>query len=546
VTGVRYLYVFDLDGTLADTAGLSSGRRSPELLLKEDPLDPSVSVGPERWALVNELGLDMSAVPGEVRVAGHAVAVVTRAPAAYASTLAGLLELERVLIWPSTAVSVPDKLVRLAEFHRIPLGRVVYVGDTGDDRAAARSAGCRFVSVDDFEMPEDNESEPFTGVNEDSVSDIVSSLRLHPRHRRREYQARLARIVTPAHRYCLVPPHMREENLAGAFTEAGLGPELFTRDERGETYLRMLRNLFPARRTSRVRPSAGDSYYICGYVNLGDESSPTADPLGGLLRVIKDYKSTSGPEVRLGSLPLVRDVLASHLASWFRGFDDIGGFLIDHVAPNAFSASTPGRFSSRLTRSVADRVGSQLGTEWNAVTTVHRSRSGLTPNLAFDGTPVWAVLIDDQRTTGRGLGRHIDTSPLPEWEATLTWSHSRPPTPTHPDPALSRATPDCYWPDAGDCPEHGPGIYLQPQSTRNAAPVVPRAPTEVEINPGAANVISTLKTYPQAWAKWEPEDDETLARLVAEDRSTIDMARIMGRTPGAISSRVRKMRDGLI
>jgi len=543
---VRFLYVFDLDGTLADTADLDRGRRTPHLLLQDDPLDTGIGVGPSRWGLRNERDVDMPAAPGQVIASGHRAAVITRAPKPYASTLAGLLELERLPIWPSTRVNVAEKLRQLANLHRIPLEQVVYVGDTNDDRAEARLAGCHFTHVDQFELPDKPDLRPPAAIDEDSVAGIVSSLHSHPQHRRDELQARLARLVTPAHRYCLALPRTTKGLPDGAFMEAGVEPTLFTRDERGETYLRMLRSLFPAHRTSRVRPSSGDSYYVCGYVKLEQEGSTEADPLGGLFRVMKNYRSTSGPEVELGSLPLVRDVLTSHLSEWFRGFGHIGGMLVDHVAPNGFSAQTPGRVSSRLARLVADEVSSMLGTEWQPVATVSRTREGLKPNTDYDGSPIWAVLIDDQRTTGGGLARHIDTSPLPEWEVTLTWSHSRPPTPTRPDPALRRTTADCYWPDPGPCPKHGSGALLQSSSSTSKPVVEPAKPGPIEVNAGAANVITTLQTYANAWAKWEPEDDATLARLVAEGRTTQDMARIMGRTPGAVSSRAKKMRDGLL
>lgn len=66
------------------------------------------------------------------------------------------------------------------------------------------------------------------------------------------------------------------------------------------------------------------------------------------------------------------------------------------------------------------------------------------------------------------------------------------------------------------------------------------------MNSGAANVLATLRTHPNAWAPWDPEDDEALARLAAEGRTTQDLARILKRTPGAITSRLKKHRDGLI
>jgi hypothetical protein len=169
---------------------------------------------------------------------------------------------------------------------------------------------------------------------------------------------------------------------------------------------------------------------------------------------MKNYRRTSGPEVELGSLPLVSDVLASHFASWFCGFKGID-FWVDHVAPNEFSETTPGRVSSWLARLVSMKVNEALETGWQPVASTRRSRAGIEPNPVFDGVPVWAVLIDDQRTTGSSLGRHIDRSNIPEWETTLTWSDSNPPIPTAPSRDFSRTTPGCFWPDLGPCPFHG-------------------------------------------------------------------------------------------
>lgn len=542
--GMRHLYVFDLDGTLADTAELSVGRRTPAHLLDADPLDYELDVSPAGWAKVNELGVDVSTGPGLASASGHETAIITRAPQAYASTLVGLLGLERHLMWPSsTGADVASKLRQLAGLHRLPMDRVVYVGDTRDDEAAARQAGCEFIHVDAFEGPYENESLRSESVNEDSVADMVASLIRNPLHRRLELQTRLARLVRPEHRYCLVRPRQSSRQISGAFTEASISPRLFTRDERGETYQLFLRNLFPAHRTNRVRASSGDSHYICGYVKLDQEGTPGADPLGNLFRIIKQYRRTSGPEVEFGPLPLAAHVLAAHIASWFRGFSDIGGFGVDHVAPSPFSPETPGRTSSWLARMVADTVGATLGTEWQAISTVLRTGNQLRPNPEYDTTPRWTVLIDDQRTVGDSLARHLDCSPLPEWEATLTWSQSNPPTPTGPDPRFRRSTPGCFWPDEGSCPVHGESRFVaQPE-----APQVERArEPEPEVNSGVANVLSTLRTHPNAWAPWDPGDDEALARLAAEGRTTQDMARILKRTPGAITSRLKKLRDGLV
>jgi len=133
--------VFDLDGTLAKTAGLvpSSGgqRRVPFDVLNLCPAgDPPAAV---------TISDQHRRLPGELIARGYRTAIITRSPGAYASTLIGLLQLDAERVMASGAASdAADKLRQLATGWGIPPDEFIYVGDTDDDRRQAESAGTQF------------------------------------------------------------------------------------------------------------------------------------------------------------------------------------------------------------------------------------------------------------------------------------------------------------------------------------------------------------------------------------------------------------------
>lgn len=489
MTGVNYSYqnhpvvlrVYDIDGTLANTQHLTDGRREPADILHASPLSslrdeygylrelyPS---GDPEFGLARHLpyGVNMAEAPALDSVSGVHVALITRAPAAYASTLAGLLGLERYPIWASSRVSRAEKLTSLAKMFGVPIKHVVYVGDEEADHAAAEEAGCRFEAVSEVVRPSIGEplydfwpelktlqkSEPRFVHELLTVGDIVASLREHPYHERAVLQARLARLVRPEHRYCLVPAGRMVDDL---FDDPGVPAHLFSRQEHDETYLQFLRGLFPVRSAPPVRPGAGDAHYFVRFRNAYQSGQPGADPLGRLMSEIKDYsvrsgRMRSGSEVRLGGLRLVADVMAAHLVDWFRGFAPPPA--IDFVRPHAFSLEQPGQVSWWLARWVAQACRQATGNDWQMAS----------PDAESDG---WAVLLDDQRTTGTHIEEHI--AEHGSRIATMTWSWSRSDETTGPAPSQRRNGSNCHWPDPGPCPTHeGSGMIGDPfRSTRSS------------------------------------------------------------------------------
>jgi DNA-binding CsgD family transcriptional regulator len=65
---------------------------------------------------------------------------------------------------------------------------------------------------------------------------------------------------------------------------------------------------------------------------------------------------------------------------------------------------------------------------------------------------------------------------------------------------------------------------------------VPVTPVEFE------NRMQEIKTkYPQAWSKWSFEEERRLSALFLEGKKVSEIARALGRAPGGIYSRLRKM-----
>ena len=135
--------VFDLDGTLANTANLHDGRRVPYDVLRLAP--PGGSTGRLQF------GDDRELLPGLLVSEGYRVGVVTNSPLAYSSTLLDLLnvDFERLLAGNSNGFkNKEEKLRSLAKYWDIQEEEILYVGDREDDEQQAQDAGCEFLHAD--------------------------------------------------------------------------------------------------------------------------------------------------------------------------------------------------------------------------------------------------------------------------------------------------------------------------------------------------------------------------------------------------------------
>ena len=131
--------VFDLDGTLALTGDLETSlRRVPHDVLKFSPPEFIKSPFLIREELRQEMSLAIQC--------GVNVFVITRAPQAYASSLLQLLGLDfNECIAASTEFDTPESKIRhLQDKYKIPMNKILYIGDMPADEVAAASVGCQF------------------------------------------------------------------------------------------------------------------------------------------------------------------------------------------------------------------------------------------------------------------------------------------------------------------------------------------------------------------------------------------------------------------
>ena len=458
----RTLFVFDLDGTLADTADLDDGRREPSMLLDFDPLEADLDHDP--WAYVTPDGVRVASLVGRLESFGHRVAIITRSPRAYASTLCGMLDIESCLVWPSTDTDRAGKLRRLAELAHVDPADALYIGDEDSDAKAAAQAGFGFlwaqgIGAEFSDQFSAVENLPELGRGPWSVAEAARSLFENPQYAREEMQHFLAMKAKPEHRFCLIPADITSSQSRSHFRYVGVRPALFTRDERGEDYFALLRNLFPKLSAPEVHPTVAENYYFVSYRKMRSTEDDD-DPLGDLMRRIKDYTTTSGPEVELGSLPFVAHVMAAHLS---QRFARIGEVNVDHVAPNPYSLEQPGQASSWLCRWATEVASSALTDEglhreWFAWRSTPRDTTEPRQQEVRQSVHGLSALLDDQRTRGTQLNRHIERAPL-EYFLTMTWSFSQAARRTGPREKHRRTNANCFWPDKDPCPRHGPSEF---------------------------------------------------------------------------------------
>ena len=129
--------IFDLDGTLANTADLAPGYRKPADVLELSP--------PGLKPVSFSFGEEVCRLPGRLIARGYDVGIMTRAPIAYASTLLELLEIDYQDILASAGKSVDYRAASLREISgALEPSEVLFVGDTEDDKKVALRVGTRF------------------------------------------------------------------------------------------------------------------------------------------------------------------------------------------------------------------------------------------------------------------------------------------------------------------------------------------------------------------------------------------------------------------
>lgn len=133
--------IFDLDGTLADTVGITNGIRLPaQVLSLSKPWESSPSLL-MHWDLKKQINLLISS--------GIRIYVITRSPKSYASTLSFLLGIDFHALIPSSSrfPTVESKLEYIIERENITPGEALYIGNENTDESSAKKVGIYYQDI---------------------------------------------------------------------------------------------------------------------------------------------------------------------------------------------------------------------------------------------------------------------------------------------------------------------------------------------------------------------------------------------------------------
>lgn len=385
-------FVFDLDGTLARTESLGAGRRTPWQLLQ-----PGLTgADPTRWAVSEAV----SRLPGTLISLGYRVAVATRAPIAYASTLSHLLSLDSHELVAScgAGLSKADRLTEICASWRLHPSELVYVGDLPEDADIAHRAGCHFEPASrlhdgtlaaDYASPCAPSSEDGAALervmragptNHPGVA--YACLRLDPANDHRQaLQRAIFAGLEPAMRHCFL---ISSPGLFQMHRSVITNTELMSDHALRDAYRSGLGRLFPPKNlllgTLRVR-------FCATYGEYGDQLARAKDygSHGGGL----GSRFHSGPNPELYRIATIADILSKQLSP--------DGPPLAAVPSSQPNSNHPGEVSRRLTVAVAQRSGREVAD------LLVKHPDGKFGYRGDSRSPREVVLVDDQLTTGTSL-----------------------------------------------------------------------------------------------------------------------------------------------
>lgn len=442
---------FDLDGTLANTASLSAGYRRPSLVLTScrtgDPTDEIT------------FSSQVARLPSRVMLNGAIVAVITRSPFAYASTLCYLLGIDyNVLLTSRDGNGVAARLERLIAGAQIEPHELLYIGDREADEQAAAEVGADFLyppwggddPVETDPLPgcagrvpflHDSghpaythgsllqtlrksartggslSAKAFQGLRDADLDEQLRSaitwmlLRSAPAQQYRRDLQQLAFATVPASAYDCVIPKREGYGLVGLSRTIMTRSEYETNANKRSELLRLFAQLHPSHTitTSRVtvdHPGLG----VYAFRRFKDSRG------GELLRAAKDWgghgKGQSRDNVILSLLELPTLAIASRLAT------NPGGPAIVPAPASPWTKSKPGQVSERIAMEAARLGGREV------LRILSKSDGGIDCSMPGDGRDV--TIIDDQLTTGDTTSRCVDALKTAGYDvrAVVTWSAS--------------------------------------------------------------------------------------------------------------------------
>lgn len=442
---------FDLDGTLADTADLSMSRRSPATVLEHCRAD--------QQATHLEFSRRVSRLPSRVMARGAIVAIVTRSPPAYATTLCYLLGLDyNVLLTSRDASTVAGRLNRLIEGAGIDPSELLYIGDRDADEDAADAVGAEYLfppwlngdlndtgGVESLVTPVSllyevdcptaapgtllralqQAAATETSLSANAVDALVGAdldadfrsalawllLRAAPAQANRGELQQIAFEAVPHDAYDCVIPRRINYGLACVSRAVMRRAEYERGATKRDRYFTLLRHLHPPVQIHPHRMAVDHpSVPVYSFRRFHDPGG------GGLLRTAKNWggpgKGHSGPEVVLSLIELPTVVLAAQLAAGVRPVPVVP------IPSSPWSRSQPGQVSARIAIDAAILSGRDF------LDVLTKGDNGITCNAAGNGRSV--TIIDDQLTSGTTASASLVALAGAGFtvRAALTWSAS--------------------------------------------------------------------------------------------------------------------------
>jgi hypothetical protein len=434
--------VFDLDGTLADTANitlLNQGVRSPyDVLSLTPPMDNQ-----KRLLFDNSMIYKISYL---IQCGIH-VYLITRSPKPYASTLAYLLGVDFCGLIPSnsTLTTVESKLAHISEITGAHKSEMLYIGDLEDDQEGARKFGCFFqyptwtkenIEKTDLISPWFNlcyyriiKEGGATGVAKTLESKYEERLRRHDlisNSLEQEYSFNESFSLCDPNGRVLLNDIFRVPSDSDLVMKPFVNPHIFTRfeyesDENLKNKLLdliVLAGLAPA----RIKPPHNDGPDVLAeielYASVGYWSEGFGSTLWGLIKNWSQSKG-SGPKVHLHYMELVALGIAAGI--YHQRLENEFAFLVP-IPSTKISHEHPGQVSFRLSHRI-----SQL-TDIPLLNLMTKNEHGeFVPTMERYPFSKSIYLIDDQITSGKNARKCVEV--LHKMGASdikiFTWSASK-------------------------------------------------------------------------------------------------------------------------
>lgn len=431
--------VFDLDGTLADTANielLQNGYRHPyDVLRLAPPIDNQ-----KRLLFDNSMIWKISYL---IQCGIH-VYLITRSPKPYASTLSYLLGVDFCGLIPANNLyqSVENKLKYISIKVEVDKSELLYVGDLAEDELAARNFGCLFQYP--VWLPEKAATRDYLSELIENCSYVVNGEQVNDRDFDREkskYEERLNRLAiireqvdddwTFNDRFGLQDAD-RRVILNGVFVAPSqsdeimktfVNPHVMTRFEY-ETDQPLRFRLFELLNlasfdSKQIAPPDKYNKGLLDEIEIFANFQFSADTFGtSLWSLIKDWNMTrgSGPKTHMHYLELV--ALGMSAGIYDRGER---AFVVP-VPSSPISPEHPGQVSFRLAHRISEL------TDIPILNLMHKNEEGVfEPHMTKYPFSKSIYLVDDQLTKGNNAKKCIELlHEMGVWDIKLfTWTSSK-------------------------------------------------------------------------------------------------------------------------